>query len=123
MSATQDALDRARSEAQDLHKKLEASTAKDHAALRADVEHAAAQAKNVAESLKAVGEGQRADAKQHVQDAIAHLEDAAKHVRDVAGASEAELEKTNLAILEKTRKALQSLSEAVASQRSSTAKI
>ncbi|MGP6159950.1 MAG: hypothetical protein ACLPYS_21050 [Vulcanimicrobiaceae bacterium] len=58
-----------------------------------------------------------------MQDAVALLEDTAKHLHDVAGASEAELKRTNRAMLEKTRKAIARMSEAVASQRSSTAKV
>ena len=123
MTNIKDALDRARSDAQDLHKKLEANTAKDHAALRADVENAAAQAQKLAASLRTAVEGQRADAKQHLEDAAAQLEDAAKHVRDAAGASEAQLKQTNRAMLAKTRVALQSLSRAVASLRPTTAKV
>ncbi len=121
MSGIEDALDHARSEAQDLHKKVEASTARDHAALRADVVNAAVQAKKLAASLQTLGDALRADAKQHVQDAVAQLEDAAKHVRDVTAASEAELKRANLAMLENARSAVQSLSEAVASQRSAPA--
>ncbi|MGP6159949.1 MAG: hypothetical protein ACLPYS_21045 [Vulcanimicrobiaceae bacterium] len=48
MSEIKDALERARSETQGLHTRIEASSAKDHATLRADVEHVAAQAKKLA---------------------------------------------------------------------------
>lgn len=121
MSKIKDALDHARSEAQDLHKNIEASTAKDHAALRAEIQSTAARAQQLAGSLKTVVDGQRSDAKQHIKDAIAQLDDAAKHAGDVASASAAQLKELNAAMLAKVRDAVQSLSHAVASQRSTTA--
>jgi hypothetical protein len=117
-----DALDRARSEAQELHKRIEADTAKDHAALRTDLQSVESEIQKLAASVKTLGEGQRADAKQHLKDAASQLEDAAKHVLDVAGASEVRLKQTHLALLTKIRDAIQSLSQAIASDRSSKVK-
>jgi len=116
---TKDALARARGEAQDLHRKIEASTAKNHAVIRTDVQNAALQAQALAASLKTVAEAQRTDAKQHLKDAASQLEAAGKVARDVAGASEAQLKQTNRAMLGKVRASLENLSQAVASQRSS----
>jgi hypothetical protein len=118
-----DALEKARSEAQDLHKQIEANTAKDHAALRTNVQNTGAQAQKLATSLRAVADGQRADAQQHIKDAAARLEDAAKHAGDVAGASEAQLKQTNQAMLGKARDAVQNLSQAIASRRAATVKV
>ena len=123
MSDTKDALDRARSEAQELHKKVEANTTKSHAALRTDIKDAAAKAQSLAASLRTVLDGQHADAKQHIKNAAAELDDASKNARDIASASEEQLRKTNLAILEKVRDAAQDLSYAVASQRAAIAKV
>jgi len=122
LSTITEALESARREAQDLHKKAEAATAKDHAALRADLQSAAAQAQKLAASLRAVINGQRSDAKQHLQNATTQLDDAAKHARDVATAGEAQLKTTNQAMLAKARDAVQSLSRALASMRSTAGK-
>jgi hypothetical protein len=121
MSTIKDALDRARSEAQDLHKKIEAGTAKDHAALKAEVQESATKAQQLAASLKTVIDGQRDDAKQHIKDAAAHLDDAAKHARDLATASDAQIKSANKAMLSKVRDAAENLSHAVASRRTAVA--
>jgi hypothetical protein len=75
MSNVKETLEKARSEAQDLHKKIDADAAKDNAALRANVQDAAAKAQNLAASLKTIVDGQRADAKQRIADAASQLED------------------------------------------------
>ena len=123
LSNIKDALDNARSEAQALHRNIEATTAKDHAVLRADLQSAAAQAHQLAESLKVLHEGQQADAKQHLKDAAAQLEDAAKHARDLSSAGDAQLKQTGKIMLAKARDAVQNLSHAVAERRSKTAKV
>jgi hypothetical protein len=122
VSGIKDALDNARSEARELHKRIEANTAKDHAALRTDLQSVESEIQKLAASVKTLGEGQRADTEQHLKDAASRLEDAAKHVLDVAGASAVQLEQTNLALLTKVRDAIQSLSQAIASERSSKVK-
>ncbi len=122
MTTITDALGRARSEAQELHKQIEANTAKNHAALKADIQEAGVRAKQLASSLKATADGQRADAKHHVKDAISKLEDLAKHAHDVASAGEAQLKEKNLAMLEQAGSALRSLSQALAADRSKAGK-
>jgi hypothetical protein len=109
-------LDKARSEAQDLHKRIDATTAKDHAAIR-DVKDSAEKAQQLAASLKTIVDGRRADAKRHIEDAASQLEDAAKHAREIASASDAQLKERNKAMLSKVRNAAESLSQAVASER------
>jgi ABC-type transporter Mla subunit MlaD len=121
VSTVKDALDQARSEAQDLHKKIEAGRAKDHAALKAEVQDSANKAQQLAASLKSVIDGQRDDAKQHVKDAAAHLDDAAKHARDLASANDAQLKAANQAMLSKVRDAAENLSRAIASRRTTAA--
>ncbi len=118
MSKIKDSLDHARSEAQELHKQVEANTAKDHAALKADLVNAGAKAQKLADSLKTVLDGQRDDAAQHIKNATKQLEDAAKHTRDIADASVSQLKDHNKALLSKVHAASQSLSQAVASARS-----
>ena len=112
------AINQARSDAQGLHKKIDAFTAKDQAATRADLEKFAAEAQKLAASLKTLSDTQRADAKQHVKDAVKNLEDAAQRGKDIAAANATELKQKNSAMLDRTRAAIQSLSRAVAAQRS-----
>jgi hypothetical protein len=118
LTKIKDALDHARSEAQELHKQVEANTARDHAALKADLVKAGAKAQQLANSLKSAVDGQRSDAAQHIKDATKQLEDAAKHTHDVADASASQLKDHNKALLSKIHSAAQSLSHAVASTRS-----
>jgi hypothetical protein len=121
MSNVKETLEKARSEAQDLHKKLDANAVKDNAALRADVQDAAAKAQNLAASLKTIVDGRRADAKQRIADAASQLEDAAKQAREMASASDAQLKERNRAMLGKVRDAAENLSQAVASERAKVA--
>ena len=121
MSNIKETLDQARSAAQNLHKQIDATTAKDHAAIRADVQNSADKAKQLAASLKTIVDGQRADAKQHIKDAASQLEDAAKHAGELAKASDAQLKEHNKAMLGKVRDAAESLSQAVASERTKLA--
>jgi hypothetical protein len=121
VSTIKDALDHARSQDKDLHKKIEADTAKDHAALKVEVQDSATKAQQLAASLKTVIDGQRDDAKQHVKDAAAQLDDAAKHARDHASANDAQLKAANQAMLSKVRDAAENLSHAIASRRTSVA--
>jgi hypothetical protein len=121
VSNINETLDEARSEAQDLHKRIDATTAKDHAAIRADVKDSAEKAKQLAASLKSIVDGQRADAKRHIEDAASQLEDAAKHAREIESASDAQLKERNKAMLSKVRNAAESLSQAVASERAKVA--
>ena len=122
MSTVKTAIDKARSEAQALEKKIEADTAKRHAELRVEVENTATDAKRLAASIKTLADGQRADAKQHLRDAAARLEEAATHAKSVAGASEAQLRATNHAMFDRAQLALQNISHAIALTRSSTSK-
>ena len=122
MSTVKDAIDKARSDTQQLHKKIEASAAKNHAALRTELQNAAADAQKIAQSLKTLGEGQRSDAKQHIKDAGTALEQAVSRAKDVAAAADADLKQKNRAMIEKTRDAVQSLSQAVAAKRSTISK-
>lgn len=116
------AINQARSDLQDLHKQIDAATAKDHAMTRALFEKASVEAQRIAASMKTLADAQRADAKQHLKDAAARLEEAAKGMRDTASASEAELRAKNKDLLDRTRVALRSVSRAIAAQRPSISK-
>jgi hypothetical protein len=114
---TKDALDHARGEAQSLLKKLEAASAKNDTAIRADLQAAATHAHELASSLTTVAHEQRADAKQHIDNAIKVLEEAAKHAKSVAAASGADLKKSAHAMTGRAKDAVENLSRAVASRR------
>jgi hypothetical protein len=122
MSTLSDTLAQARSDAQHLHKRIEEATATNHAAVRADLQQAAAKAKELAASLKTTAEAQHNDARQHLKNAATELEDAAKHAHELAAATPAQLKDANLAMLGKVRDAAQNISHAIASQRAKTVK-
>jgi hypothetical protein len=122
MSDLKDALARARSEAQDLHKKIQATTDQNNAAIRTDLQNAGQAAQNLAANLKTAIAGQRGDAVDHVKNAAAQLEDAAKHARDLTGATAEQIKQQNRAMLDNVRDSLQNLSEAVAAQRTKMVK-
>ncbi|MBV8425477.1 MAG: hypothetical protein JO349_09800 [Candidatus Eremiobacteraeota bacterium] len=112
----------ARADSQALHQKIAASTAKHHAAIRADLESAALDAKRLGDSLKTLAEAQRADAKQHLKNASARLEQAAADAKAVNSANEHQLQKASRAMNDHARAALLELSHAVASTRSAVSK-
>lgn len=118
LNNVKDALEQARGAAQDLHKKIDESTGKSQAELRADLQNVAAQARELGNSLKAIAEGQKADAKQHVEHAASSFEDAAKHAETAASATGGDIKRAAQATLSRTRDAAESLSEAVAAKRS-----
>ncbi len=122
MSVVKDAIDKARSDARTLHQKIEAHTAKNQAALHAELESAATQARQLAASVKTFAEGQRADAKEHLKIAAARLEDAATHAKINASATESDLKKAHRATLDRARGAVHSLSQAVAAKRATASK-
>jgi hypothetical protein len=117
MNNIKDALDRARAEVQDLHTRIDATTTRDRAALRSEVQESAARAQQLAKSLRGTFEGQRSEARKHIDDAAAYLEDAAKHARDGATATEARLREYNAMMLGRVRDAAESVSRAIASER------
>lgn len=112
-----DALDRARSEAQDLHKNIAASMTKNDAAIRASLADIATHAQSLGASVKAAASEQRADAKQHLDHAASALGDTAKHAKAVAAAADGDIKREAGAALTRSRQAIQNLTEAVAAKR------
>lgn len=112
-----DAVYQARSQGQDLYKRIEASTRKNHATVRSDLQDAATQAQQLASSLRRLMIDQRADAKQHLEDAASLLEAVAADEKNIANRGEADLRRTNAEMLERTRDALEHISRAVAAKR------
>jgi hypothetical protein len=123
MSNTPDILSRARGDAQALHQKIEAATAKNNEAVRSDLQQAGAKAQELAASVKTAAESQRNDARQHLKSAATQLEDAGKRASDLAHASQSQIKDANTAMLGKVRDAAQNISHAIASQRGATAKV
>jgi hypothetical protein len=123
MSNISDSLSRARGDAQALHQKIDAATAKNNEAVRSDLEQAGAKAKALAASLKTEAESQRNDARQHLKSAASQLEDAGKRASDLAHATQSQIKDTNTAMLGKVRDALQNISQAIASQGRAAAKV
>jgi hypothetical protein len=123
MSNLSDSLSRARSDAQALHQKIDAATAKNNEAVRSDLEQAGAKAQQLAASLKTAADSQRNDARQHLKSAASQLEDAGKRASDLAHASQAQIKDANTAMLGKVRDALQNISQAIASQGRAAAKV
>jgi len=117
MSTASSALARARSDAQQLHQRIDAATSKNTAAARVDLQDAAAKAKELAASLKTTADAQRADAKQHLKNAATELDAAATHARALAAASQAQIKDTNLAMLANVRDAVQHISRSIAANR------
>lgn len=109
----------ARSDAQALHANIQASTIKDHTAIRANARSVAAVARELAASLKTLAESQQADAKQHLRDAASVLEKAAQDATKLESAEDADVKARNIAALQQARAATQKLSKAVAAKRAS----
>ena len=117
MNTLKDAIEKARSEAQDLHKTIEASTAKNHAAMRAEFQNVATRAHDLSYSAKTLAESQSADAKQHLKDAASSLADTAKHAKTVASAADSDIKQAAAAAVARARDAVRSLGAAVAAKR------
>ena len=118
MSTVNDALDKARSDAQDLHKKLLAATGKDQVAIKADLGTVAAGAQQLAASLKQTAQGQQPSTKQYLNDAASLMQDAASHAKDAAQAAAPEFASAKTKVIADVTQGLNNLSHAVAAQRS-----
>jgi hypothetical protein len=123
MSNMSDTLSRARGDGQALHQNIEAATAKNHEAVRSDLQQAGAKAQQLAASLKTAAESQRNDARQHLKSAASQLEDAGKRASNLANATQSQIKDANMEMLGKVRDAVQNISHAISSQRGATAKV
>ena len=118
MNTVQTDLERARNDAQELHKKIEAATFQDQVAMRAEMAHVAVKAQELRDSLKAKRNGGPAGAQEHVKKAEAALEDASARAKAAATAAAADLKTAGEAARERARQAVQQLTDAVALERS-----
>ena len=118
MNTVQSALEKARSQAQDLHNKMAVSALEDQVAMRAEMARVAAKAVELRQSLSNGQNGQRAEAQKHIQAAQKSLDDAAAKAKAAATAGAADLKTAGQAVRESTRQAVQQLTDAVAAERS-----
>ena len=123
MTTVDNALEKARADAQILHQNIEAATAKNEAALRAGLETSAAKAKALASELSAMRELQIEDVKRHAKTAVAHLESAAQEAKAIGSVTETQLQQRRRAMLADVRAALTNIGEAVAAHRSALRKV
>ena len=117
MNKVIEAVDQARDETRTLYRRIRESTGKNHAAIRADIQDASAQAQRLASTLKTLASDRRIDEKAHLDHAASLLETAAAGGKSVASATAGELRKTNMTMLEHTRDAVQDISQAIAAKR------
>lgn len=122
MTKPQTALDLARHDAQDLHRKISANIAKAGAATWDDVAAVQVQAAALATKMKTIAEDETDVVKAGLRTATAKLEAAAGRAQDKAVAVKDDIKRNNAAMLESAQKAAQSLSEAVAALRTKMAK-
>lgn len=115
MNKVTDALEEARGNAQALHSKV--TTARDHAAIRANARVVATDAVVLGRAVKSLLDSQKTDAKHHLRDAIAALEAAEKDAQATSGASDAQLKEKSRAMRSRLRAAAALLTLAVAAKR------
>lgn len=119
MTTLKDAIVNARVDAQQLHRSIGESTAKNHATVRTELLNAGDRARDLAASLKEVVDAQETDTKQHVKDATSALEETAKSAKSIAGSADSDLKAINGAMLVSATTAVHHLSKAVAAKRAS----
>ena len=121
MNTTKDAIDKARSDAQDLHKRITAATSKDRAAIKTDFERFALDAQQVALALKSASQGAQPNTKPYLDDAAALLQDAANRAKDAAKSARPELDEAKAAVVAQITDSIQRVSQAVAAKRAAQA--
>jgi uncharacterized protein (DUF58 family) len=117
MSTTQDALEKARRDAQSLAKKIQANNDKSRAAVRAEALTVAAEAHQLSRAIKALLEEQAADVRQHLKDAISALQELYVETNAIADAGDADVDARNRASLARARETAHKVSEALAAKR------
>ncbi len=118
MATLEDRIAQARSDAQTIHKQLEANASDDVAAVRAANRRAVAEAQKLAATVGSIVADQGSEVKEHLEKAKAALQDAVKGVESAAQATDAQVRTATLALLTHVRAAVDNLSHAVAAQRS-----
>lgn len=121
MTKPQTILEKARYDAQELHKKISANMAKAEHATWADVKAVQADINALGDKMKTVAADQADEVKTGIKSAIIKLEAAGKLVEDKAVAAKDGVKHANAAMLDSAHKATQSLSAAVAAARTKLA--
>lgn len=116
-TVTDDRLQHARAQVQQLHEKIEAAHHKTVEQMRADLSAASTKAHEISTSVKAMAEADRTDLKNKLHEAADSLRHAADTARTTADEKREETKARAEATLRKTREALQKLSETIAAQR------
>ena len=121
MTKPQTMLEKARHDAQELHKKISGNIAKAEHATWADVKAVQADINTLGDKMKTLAADQADDAKTGIKAAVTKLEAAGKLVENKAVAAKDGVKHANAAMLESAHKAAQSLSTAVAAARTKLA--
>lgn len=122
MTKPQTRLEKARLDAQNLHKAISANMAKAKDATWADIKAAQADAASLAEKMKTLADDQADVVRANIKTATARLDAAAKQIEDKARGAKDDIQRANAALLESAQNAAHSLSEAVAELRTKVAK-
>ncbi len=120
MSKVLTSIEQVRDSARMLHQRIE--TAKDHAAIRGDLQTVAGAARELAVALQTLSKAQAADAKNHLDHAATLLQAAALTAKAASDSAQNDPKPVRTALLNSARGALQSISLAVAAQRTASAK-
>jgi hypothetical protein len=118
---TKTILEKTRSEAQNLHKKISANIAKAEQASWADVRAVQDDVNALGTKMKTLADDQADAAKNGIKSAIAKLEAAGKLVENKAVSAKDSVKHANDALLDSAQKAAKSLSTAVAAMRTKAA--
>jgi hypothetical protein len=113
-----DALARARSDVQELHKRIDIDAGKNQEEVRDEMRTASMKAHDLAVSLRALAAGRAGSARAQLEDAAARLEAAASEARAASEAADAAALQAHKTTLANVRDAARSLSDALASHRS-----
>lgn len=120
MAHHETSLDRARSAAQDLHRKVTANIAKAQAGTQAELKIVTDDAHKLTQLIKSEAASQTELVKAHLHTAVAKLEAAGEHVQASSATGVDRLHAANVALLEGAHAAAQSVSHAVAILRGTT---
>lgn len=112
-----EALERARAEAQQLHQRLDAANAANHATLRAELQKTIEHAETIAAAIRESASEQDTQTKRHLDEAANALRDAGHRARGAATAGEAKLKSAGISVAARVRDALKHISEAASENR------
>lgn len=121
MTNPQSMTEKARHDAQELHKKISANIAKAERSTWADVKAVQADINTLGSTMKTLAHDQSDEVKTNLKSAITKLESAGHLVEDKAIAAKDGVKHANAAMLDSAHKAAQSLSGAVAAARTKAA--